>query len=113
MRKVFLIAAAALSLGACSTYYRPSPEERIHIVDSPADIRACRRLGEVSPIVPTTPGFEGFVDAMLTATVALGGTDLYLRRVDHDWGYVQGVAYLCPFSRPTRVISPIVVRARG
>ena len=112
MRKVFLIAAAALSLAGCSTYYRPSPEERIHIVDSPADIRACRRLGAVSEIVPTSPGFVRHIDAMLADTVAFGGTDLFLRRVSSDWSYVQGIAYRCPFERPTRVISAIV-RAKG
>ena len=113
MRKVLLIATAALGLGACSTYYRPSPEERIHIVDSPADIRACRRLGEVSGgVLPTSPGFVRHVDAMLTATVALGGTDLFLQRVSGDWAYVRGIAYRCPFERPTRVISS-VVRAKG
>jgi hypothetical protein len=112
MRKVLLTAATAVSLSACSTYYRPTPEMRIHIVDSPIDIRSCRRLGAVSGTVATSPGFETQVDAMLTATVGLGGTDLFLRRVSSDWAYVQGVAYRCPFERPQRVISA-VVRARG
>ena len=112
MRKILLYGAAALSLAACSTVYRPSPEERVSIVDSPADLTACRRLGTVSGIVPTSPGFEAHVDAMLTATVALGGTDLFLRRTSSDWAYVQGVAYRCPFSRPERIVSPIV-RAKG
>ena len=113
MRKVFLIAAVATSLTGC-TYYRPSLEERIHIVDSPADIRACRRLGEVSGgVLPTSPGFVHHINAMLTATVALGGTDLFLRRVSSDdWSYVQGIAYLCPFERRERVISNLV-RAAG
>ena len=111
MRMVFLIAAMATSLTGC-TYYRPSLEQRIHIVDSPADIRACRRLGAVSGIVPTSPGFQAQIDAMLTATVALGGTDLFLRRTSSDWSYVQGVAYRCPFERPQRIIAT-VVRAKG
>jgi hypothetical protein len=112
MRMVFLIAAMATSLTGC-TYYRPSLEERIHIVDSPADIRACRRLGEVSGgVLPTSPGFVHHIDAMLTATVALGGTDLFLQRIASDWSYVRGVAYLCPFDRPERIISH-VVRAAG
>jgi hypothetical protein len=112
MRKVLLMAVAASSLTACSTYYRPSPQERIHIVDSPADIRSCRRLGPVSAVVATGPGFEAQINAMLSGTVALGGTDLFLRRTSSDWAYVQGVAYRCPFERPQRVISA-VVRARG
>lgn len=113
MRKVLLIAAAATSLTAC-TYYRPSLEEQIHIVDSPADIRACRRLGEVSGgVLPTSPGFVHHINAMLAATVALGGTDLYLQRVSSgDWAYVRGIAYRCPFGRPERIVSPIV-RAAG
>src|SRR5215211_7468222 len=87
MRKLLLIAAAATSLTAC-TYYRPSLEDRIQIVDSPADIRACRRLGEVSGgVLPSSPGFVHHIDAMLTATVALGGTDLFLQRVASDWSY--------------------------
>jgi hypothetical protein len=112
MRKVLLI-AAALGLAGCSTYHAPSPQERIHIVDSPADIRACRRLGEVSGgVLPTSPGFVHHIDAMLTATVALDGTDLFLQRVSGDWSYVRGVAYRCPFERPQRIISTIV-RAAG
>jgi hypothetical protein len=112
MRKVLLIAAAATSLTAC-TYYRPSLQDQIHIVDSTADIRACRRLGEVSGgVLPTSPGFVHSINAMLTATVALGGTDLYLQRVSSDWAYVRGIAYQCPFGRPARVISEIV-RAKG
>ena len=111
MRKVF-VTAAVLGLTACSTYYNPTPEQRIHIVDSPADVRACRRLGAVSDIVATSPGFVVHVNAMLAGTVALGGTDLLLRQVSRDWSYVQGVAYRCPFERPTRIVSPLV-RARG
>jgi hypothetical protein len=112
MRRLFLIGAAAMSLTAC-TYYRPPLEEQIHIVDSPADIRACRRLGEVSGgVLPTSPGFVHSINAMLTATVALGGTDLYLQRVSSDWAYVRGIAYHCPFGRPERVISNLV-RAQG
>ena len=112
MRKVLLIAAAATSLTGC-TYYRPSLQDQIHIVNSTADIRACRRLGEVSGgVLPTSPGFVHSINAMLTATVALGGTDLYLQRVSSDWAYVRGIAYHCPFGRPERVISEIV-RARG
>jgi hypothetical protein len=113
MRKVLLIGTAAISLAACSTYYSPTLEERIHIVDSPADIRACRRLGEVSGgVLPTSPGFVHSINSMLTATVALGGTDLYLQRVASDWSYVRGIAYHCPFDLPERVISNLV-RAAG
>jgi len=111
MHRIFLIAAAALSVASCSTYL-PSPAERIHIVDSPADIRACRHLGAVGDMVATGPGFVHHVDRMLSATLALGGTDLFLRRTSSDWAFVHGVAYRCPFERPTRAISHIL-RARG
>jgi hypothetical protein len=112
MRKLLVTAAAALSLSACS-YYAPTPEQRIHIVDSPADVTACRRLGVVSGgVLPTSPGFAASIDAMLSATVALGGTDLFLQKVAPDWAYVRGIAYLCPFERPARIISTIV-RAAG
>ena len=110
MRKVLLIAAAATSLTAC-TYYRPSLEDQIHIVDSPADIRACQRLGNVTGgVVPTSPGFAASIDAMLTATVRLGGTDLFLQRVSPDWAVVRGIAYYCPFERSQRVVSSLVAR---
>ncbi len=113
MRKVFSLAAACLSLAACSTYYNPTPEQRIHIVDSPADVRACRRLGEVSGgVLPTSPGFVHHIDAMLTATVALGGTDLLLDRRTPDWLVTGGIAYDCNRVRgPAR--ERVVVRAAG
>ncbi|HEY7385544.1 MAG TPA: hypothetical protein VH743_17930 [Beijerinckiaceae bacterium] len=110
MRKVFLLAAACLSLSACA--YEPTATERIHIVDSPVDIRACARLGEVGGPVATSPGFKPHLDAMLAGTVALGGTDLYLQRQSRDWSYVRGIAYRCPFERRERIIST-VVRAAG
>ena len=113
IRKVLLIAAAGASLAGCSTYHRPTPQERIHIVDSPAYIRACRRLGEVSGgLLPTSPGFAASIEAMLTTTVALGGTDLFLQRVSPDWAHVRGIAYRCPFARPERIISTLV-RSKG
>ena len=113
MRKAVVLAVAGFALSACSTYHRPSPEERIHIVDSPADVRACRRLGEVSGgVLPTSPGFDQHVNAMLTATVRVGGTELFLQRAASDWAYVRGIAYRCPFERRERIISTIV-RAKG
>jgi hypothetical protein len=47
---------------------------------------------------------------MLTATVGLGGTDLFQQRVSPDWAVVQGIAYHCPFERSQRVVSNLVVR---
>jgi hypothetical protein len=105
----------------------------LQIVDSPADVATCRRLGVVSEVLPTNgtapivissrtvavradaangpvvnvgggipapappsgPGFEYALEAMRDRALALGATDLYLRRVNRDWSYVEGVAYFC------------------
>ena len=88
----------------------PEPRELIHIVDSPADVRVCTRLGEVSPVVPTVPGFGSATDAMLDATLALGGTHLYLQRNSADWSLVRGIAYRCG---PGVVRQETIIRAKG
>ena len=43
----------------------------------------------------TVPGFGAATQAMLQATVALGGTDLYLQKRSADWLLVRGIAYRC------------------
>ena len=74
-------------------------------------MRVCTRLGEVSPVTPTTPEpirpsisasaspsastFGHATQDMLQATVALGGTHLYLQQVSQDWSLVRGIAYRC------------------
>lgn len=109
MQRALLASLVALAASACA--YRPAPTELVKIVDSPADVRACTRLGEVSPVTPTagthtqvnvafgvTLGRSTFgraTDDMLQATVALGGTHLYLQQVSHDWSLVRGIAYRC------------------
>lgn len=109
MQRVLIASFIALMASACA--YRPWPTEVIKIVDSPADIRACLRLDEVSPIVSTTPGFGYATEAMLEATVALGGTHLYLQRQSStDWLFVRGIAYRCDIVH-TR--EEAVVRAKG
>ncbi len=108
MNRALLATLIALAASACA--YRPTPTEVVRIVDSPADIRTCRRLGEVSPPVTTTPGFAWNLEAMLRATVALGGTDLLLDRRGHDWLVVRGIAYDC---HPARARERAVVRAAG
>ena len=107
MHRALLATCLVLVLSACA--YRPTPTELIRINDSPADMNACRRLGEVSPTVPTTPGFRNATEGMLAATVALGGTDLLLQRRSPDWLLVRGVAYRCPGPLQDQV----VVRAAG
>ena len=52
--------------------------------------------GIAAPAPPSGPGFEYAIEAMRDRALALGATDLYLRRVKRDWSYVQGVAYSCP-----------------
>ncbi|MBL0403086.1 hypothetical protein JKG68_03825 [Microvirga aerilata] len=124
MQRVFLASLVALAASACA--YRPEPTELVKIVDSPADIRACTRLGEVSPVTPTTgthaqvnvafgvtvgrSTFGRATDDMLQATVALGGTHLYLQQVSQDWSLVRGIAYRC--GRGT-VRQQTVIRAKG
>ena len=110
MQRALLASLVALAASACA--YRPEPTELVKIVDSPVDVRACTRLGEVSPVTPTTPGthtqvnvgfgvtlgrstFGRATDDMLQGTVALGGTHLYLQQVSQDWSLVRGIAYRC------------------
>ena len=78
-------------------------------------------------MTPTTPGTHrpvniGFgvtlgrstfgyaTEDMLQATVALGGTHLYLQQVSHDWSLVRGIAYRCG---PGVVRQETVIRAKG
>lgn len=91
--------------------YRPIAVETIQIVDSPADVRACRRLAEVSPDVSTTPGFEAATESMLESTVALGGTHLFLQKRSVDWSLTRGIAYDCNPAVRGRVET--VIRAKG
>jgi hypothetical protein len=51
--------------------------------------------GIPAPAPPSGPGFEYALEAMRDRALALGATDLYLRRVKRDWSYVQGIAYSC------------------
>lgn len=108
MLRAPLVVLLALSASACA--YRPTPTEVVRIVDSPVDVRTCRRLGEVSDTVATVPGFGAATQAMLESTVALGGTDLYLQRRSPDWLLVRGIAYRCG---PAFVPDAEVVRAAG
>lgn len=107
-KNAFLATLAALSVTACA--YRPEPTELVQIVDSPADVRVCTRLGAVSPVVPTVPGFGSATQAMLEGTVALGGTHLLLHKNSADWSLVQGIAYRCGPGAPRPAA---VVRAKG
>jgi hypothetical protein len=116
MHRVLIASVLALSAAGCTAQdfvptftYRPTPAERIHIVDSPADVRHCYRLREVSPTVATVPGFASDTEAMLQATVALGGTHLYLERRSQDWSLVRGIAYDCE----ARHRRDVVIRAKG
>ncbi|QRM31246.1 hypothetical protein [Microvirga sp. VF16] len=125
MQRALLASLVALAASACAV--RPAPTELVKIVDSPADVLACTRLAEVSPVTPTTPGTHRPVDIgfgvtlgrstfgyatedMLQATVALGGTHLYLQQVSHDWSLVRGIAYRCG---PGVVREEAVIRAKG
>lgn len=110
MTRMLLATCTALLVSACA--YRPAPTETITIVDSPADVRVCTRLGTVSPTVQTGPGFEDSLEVMLQQTVALGGTHLYVSKRSHDWSEVRGIAYRCGPGVRTRGTT-VVVRAKG
>src|SRR5215210_6944793 len=73
---VFTVFACAL-LSACGVY-RPTPAERVHIVDSPVDTYKCRHLGKVGGPFATAPNFDPPLEAMVKRTAALGGNTLYL-----------------------------------
>ena len=108
MQRALLASVLALAVSACA--YRPDPTELVKIVDSPSDVRVCQRLGEVSPVMSTTPGFASATQEMLGATVALGGTHLYMQQTTHDWSLVRGIAYRCG---PGTVREEVVIRAKG
>ncbi|WP_243375349.1 hypothetical protein [Microvirga solisilvae] len=108
MQRILLASLLLVSVSACG--YRPDPEDLIHIVDSPADVRVCQNLGEVSPVISTTPGFGSATDSMKEAVVALGGTHLYLQQTAHDWSLVRGIAYRCG---PGVVETETVIRTKG
>ena len=108
MQRALLVSFVALAASACS--YTPNPRELVRIVDSPADVRVCTRLGEVSPPVPTVPGFGSATDAMLDQTIVLGGTHLFLQRTTPDWSLVRGIAYRCGSATISR---DVVIRAKG
>ncbi|MDF2813551.1 MAG: hypothetical protein K0S56_4582 [Microvirga sp.] len=108
MTRVLLASLIALTASACA--YRPAPTDLVHIVDSPADVRVCTRLAEVSPAITTTPGFGPATQSMLEATLALGGTHLYFDKLSQDWLLVRGIAYRCG---PGAVRERVVIRAKG
>jgi hypothetical protein len=121
MQRVLLASFIGLAASACA--YRPEP---VMIVDSPADVRVCTRLGDVSPVVSTegtgspvylgaglrlgNTGFGYAIEEMREATVALGGTHLLMNRQAADWSLVRGIAYRCG---PGVVREQTVIRAKG
>ena len=111
MKRVLLAAIALAGLSACS--YRPTATEILRIVDSPADVRACTRLSDVSDPILTGPGFGEALEAMLEYAVALGATDLYLEKRSHDWSLVRGFAYRCGPHVRVRAVRTVTVRTKG
>ncbi|WP_112663989.1 hypothetical protein [Microvirga flavescens] len=108
MQRALLASLIALSVSACGSY--PSIEEQIQIVDSPADVRVCKNLGEVSPVVPTGPDFDEALWQMKHNTIGLGGTHVYVQQVSQDWSAVRGIAYYCS---PGPAADQRLVRAKG
>jgi len=96
MKRLSVVIATCLVTAGCA--YRPDAVDMVRIVDTPADLRICKRLEDVSGPVATTRSFGGFTRAMLAQTVAVGGTDLLLEPLNADWSVVRGVAYSCPIN---------------
>lgn len=94
MRKASIVAVLAASLlgggllSGCG--YFPVPPDPIRIVDSPADVGACRRLGSTGPAV-RTDGRGPFLYGAITeavrvdspAATVFGGPGLASRDMDH------------------------------
>ena len=114
MRQIVFIALLGAGVSACA--YHPTPEDRVHIVDSPVDTYKCRHLGDVGGPFATAPDFDVPLEKMVERTAALGGNTLYLERRSRDWSYVRGSAHFCryvgepPFGRS---LVRTVVRAKG
>lgn len=94
MKRLSLALVTCLLAAGCT--YRPAPTDPVRIVDTPADLRVCKRLADISGQVATTGGFGGVTRGMLEATVAVGGTDLLPIPVYNDWSVVRAAAYRCP-----------------
>ncbi len=115
MRNIVFAALACALVSACGVY-RPTPAERVHIVDSPIDTYKCRHLGNVGGPFATAPDFSPPLEAMVERTAALGGNTLYLARRSRDWAYVTGSAHWCRYlGEPPhgRTIVRTVVQAKG
>ncbi|NIX77784.1 hypothetical protein [Microvirga terricola] len=113
MPRPILACFIALAASACALdSHHLTPEELVHIVDSPADVRVCLRLATLTPPAATVSGFRYIKDAMVQQTLALEGTHLYLRRITPDWLWVEGIVYDCrPGAR--RLREEVVIRANG
>lgn len=115
MRNIVWVTLAGAFLAGCGVY-RPTPAERVHIVDSPVDTYKCRHLGNVGGPFATAPAFEVPLEVMVERTAALGGNTLYLARRSPDWSYVRGSAHWCRYlGEPPHggAIVRTVVRAKG
>jgi hypothetical protein len=98
MKKVIAPGLLALTiLAGCSS---ASHGPYIPIWDNPLDVRYCRRVERVSDVVSTQGGFGAVVTQMQADTLAVGGSDLLLRKSAHDWSLVVGEAYLCHRTGP-------------
>lgn len=99
------IVAAALGLpllvAGCG-----APGPAIPVWDNAFDVMHCKHVARVSPNVATEGGFDETLERMTTKTVAVGGTDLFLRKKSRDWSHVVGEAYRC--RGPARTRRPVL-----
>lgn len=115
MRRAIFGCFIALSASACAgDSHHLTPEELVHIVDSPADVRVCYRVATLVPPVATVSGFRYIKEVMVQWTLALEGTHLYLKKIPPDWLWVEGIVYDCrPGAAAARRREQVVVRANG
>lgn len=78
------------AFAACNT-----PGPAMPVWDHPMDVMHCRLIDRVSGPVPTEGGFAATLNQMTANAIAIGGTDLLLRKRSHDWSVVTGEAYVC------------------
>lgn len=94
MKRLLLVAASCLLVAGCA--YRPSDVQLVKIVDTPASVKACQKVGEVSGPFETTPGtLWGSTVPMREKVLELGGNILLLEPQGKGWGVVRASAYHC------------------
>lgn len=100
MKQLPSLLAVCLLTAGCG--YNPSAVERVLVVDTPASVKACTKVGDIAGPLATTPGeLRGQMMPMRAKVLAMGGNVLLLdsrgRDFDkgRDWSTVDAYAYAC------------------